>query len=57
MADKFLIKKIQTFGQNLISDDFAHDVLRLVGDSASPEDVFSLEVLEEWAENNGWAKK
>ena len=40
-----------------VSDSSLSDAISFIGDNYSPEDVFSIKDLENWAESNGYVKE
>lgn len=37
--------------------DIVDDIIKVVADNTSPEDVFDIDTLSVWAENNGYVPK
>ena len=51
----------KAFRENVVLAQISEDILQLavgwIGKNLSPEDVFCVPLLEEWAEDNGYIKE
>ena len=44
------------FTRSIIDDDLLEKSIDWIGDNLNPNDVFTFEILEEWALENGYKK-
>ena len=57
MSTGFSVQKNDNFIDAIINRDFLDVAVVWIGDNLLPDDVFSDEILEQWADDAGYTRK